>query len=48
VVVAFMDQRATRAAAGDDKATQLAAAGRLTLTGEKIDGRWKIDAVESK
>jgi Mce-associated membrane protein len=49
VLVAFMDQQATRAAAGDDgKATQLAAAGRLTVTGEKIDGRWKIGAVESK
>jgi Mce-associated membrane protein len=49
VLVAFMDQQATRAAAGDDgKATQLAAAGRLTVTGEKIDGRWKIAAVESK
>ncbi|WP_433276026.1 hypothetical protein ACQPZA_33085 [Pseudonocardia xinjiangensis] len=49
VLVAFMDQQATRAAPGDDgKATQLAAAGRLTVTGEKIDGRWKIAAVESK
>ncbi|GAA1315046.1 hypothetical protein GCM10009610_37060 [Pseudonocardia xinjiangensis] len=49
VLVAFMDQQATRAAPGDDgKATQLAAAGRLTVTGEKIDGRWKIAAVESR
>jgi Mce-associated membrane protein len=48
VLVAFMDQQATRAAAADGKPTQLAAAGRLTVTGQKVDGRWKIAAVESK
>jgi Mce-associated membrane protein len=48
VLVAFMDQQATRAAAGDGQPTQLAAAGRLTVTGQKIDGRWKIAGVESK
>jgi len=48
VLVAFMDQQATRAAADDGQPTQLAAAGRLTVTGQKIDGRWKIAAVESK
>jgi Mce-associated membrane protein len=48
VLVAFMDQQATRAAADDGQPTQLAAAGRLTVTGQKIDGRWKIAGVESK
>ncbi|MCU1663873.1 MAG: hypothetical protein JWR58_3938 [Pseudonocardia sp.] len=48
VLVAFMDQQATRAAASDGKPTQLAAAGRLTVTGQKVDGHWKIAAVESK
>lgn len=48
VLVAFMDQRATRAAADDGRPTQLAAAGRLTVAGQKIDGRWKIAAVESE
>jgi Mce-associated membrane protein len=44
VVVAFVDQQATRAAA-DAQPQQLAAAGRLTVTGEWVDGRWKIAAV---
>lgn len=48
VLVVFMDQQATRAAADDGQPTQLAAAGRLTVTGQKIDGRWKIAGVESK
>ncbi|GAA3067677.1 hypothetical protein GCM10010464_34840 [Pseudonocardia yunnanensis] len=48
MLVAFMDQQATRAAADDGQPTQLAAAGRLTVTGQKIDGRWKIAGVESK
>jgi Mce-associated membrane protein len=43
VLVAFMDQQATRAANGE----QLTAAGRLTVTGERQDGRWKIAAVHS-
>jgi Mce-associated membrane protein len=44
VLVAFVDQQATRAAPNADD-RQLAAAGRLTVTGEKVDGRWKIAAV---
>jgi Mce-associated membrane protein len=44
VLVAFVDQQATRAAP-DAQAQQLAAAGRLTVTGERVDGRWKIAAV---
>ncbi|WP_345607844.1 nuclear transport factor 2 family protein [Pseudonocardia adelaidensis] len=44
VVVAFVDQQATRAAP-DAQSQQLAAAGRLTVTGERVDGRWKIAAV---
>lgn len=48
VLVAFMDQQATRAAASSGQPTQFSAAGRLTVTGQKVDGRWKIAAVESK
>jgi Mce-associated membrane protein len=44
VLVTFVDQVATRAAADPD-AQQLAAAGRLTVTGERVEGRWKIAAV---
>lgn len=44
VLVAFVDQQATRAAP-DAQSQQLAAAGRLTVTGELVDGRWKIAAV---
>jgi Mce-associated membrane protein len=44
VLVAFVDQQATRAAP-DAQSQQLAAAGRLTVTGEKVDGRWKIATV---
>jgi Mce-associated membrane protein len=44
VLVAFVDQQATRAAP-DAESQQLAAAGRLTVTGERVDGRWKIAAV---
>jgi Mce-associated membrane protein len=44
VLVAFVDQQATRAAP-DAESQQLAAAGRLTVTGEKVDGRWKIATV---
>jgi Mce-associated membrane protein len=47
VLVAFLDQQATRAASGD-KPTQLTAAGRLTVTGQKVDGRWKIAQVVSR
>jgi Mce-associated membrane protein len=44
VVGVFVDQQATRAAP-DAQSQQLAAAGRLTVTGERVDGRWKIAAV---
>jgi Mce-associated membrane protein len=44
VLVAFVDQQATRAAP-DAESRQLAAAGRLTVTGERVDGRWKIASV---
>ena len=44
VLVAFVDQQATRAAP-DAQSQQLAAAGRLAVTGERVDGRWKIAAV---
>jgi Mce-associated membrane protein len=47
VLVAFMDQQATRAAAPEGS-QQLAAAGRLTVVGERVDGRWKIADVESR
>lgn len=43
VLVAFMDQQASTAATAE----QATAAGRLTVTGERVDGRWKIAAVES-
>lgn len=44
VLVAFMDQQATTAASAE----QVAAAGRLTVTGQLVDGRWKIAGVESR
>lgn len=44
VLVAFMDQEASTTA----NAEQVAAAGRLTVTGRLVDGRWKIAAVESR
>jgi Mce-associated membrane protein len=44
VLIAFVDQQATRAAP-DAQSQQLAAAGRLAVTGERVDGRWKIAAV---
>lgn len=47
VLVAFMDQLATRAVA-DGRATQLAAAARLTVTGERVNGQWRIAGVESR
>lgn len=48
VLVAFLDQQATRMAAGAEGGTQLAAAGRLTVTGELVEGRWRIAGVESR
>lgn len=47
VLVAFMDQQATRVASGGQP-SQLAASGRLTVTGEKVDGQWKIADVQSR
>ena len=44
VLVAFMDQQASTAA----NAEQASAAGRLTVVGERVDGRWKIASVESR
>ncbi|NMI01140.1 DUF4440 domain-containing protein [Pseudonocardia acidicola] len=44
VLVVFMDQQATRAA--DNQ--QLAAAGRLTVTAQRVDGQWKIADVQSR
>ncbi|MBW0117818.1 nuclear transport factor 2 family protein [Pseudonocardia abyssalis] len=44
VLVAFMDQQASTAASTE----QVAAAGRLTVTGERVDGRWRIASVESR
>ncbi|HEV7471669.1 MAG TPA: hypothetical protein VGO23_18075 [Pseudonocardia sp.] len=46
VVLVFLDQQATRAASGDQP-QQLAAAGRLTVTGQLVDGRWRIAAVRA-
>ena len=42
VVVAFIDQQSTR---GVD-AEQFAVPARLTVTAERVDGRWKIAAIE--
>ncbi|MCE3556316.1 hypothetical protein LWC33_33350, partial [Pseudonocardia sp. RS11V-5] len=41
VLVVFLDQQATRAA-NDQAGQQVAAAGRLTVTGQLVDGTWKI------
>lgn len=48
VLVAFMDQQAMTGGAPGAAPQQLAAAGRLTVTGERVDGQWKIAAVESR
>jgi Mce-associated membrane protein len=44
VLVAFMNQQATTVA----NAEQVEAGGRLTVVGERVDGRWKIASVESR
>ena len=44
VLIAFVDQQATRAAP-DAQSQQLAAAGRLAVTGQRVDGHWRIAAV---
>ncbi|MCE0762561.1 hypothetical protein LWC35_06500 [Pseudonocardia kujensis] len=41
VLMVFLDQQATRAA-NDQAGQQVAAAGRLTVTGQRVDGTWKI------
>lgn len=46
VVVIFLDQQVTRAQA-DNQPQQLAAAGRLTVTGQLVDGTWKISDVQA-
>lgn len=45
VLLAFLDQQTTR---GADLRQAAAAAGRLTVTAELVDGRWKIAAVEPR
>jgi Mce-associated membrane protein len=47
VLVVFLDQQATRAQSGDQP-QQLAAAGRLTVTAERVDGAWKIADVQAQ
>ena len=47
VVVMFLDQQVTRAQAGGQP-QQLAAAGRLTVTGQLVDGTWKIADVQAE
>lgn len=47
VLVAFLDQQATRANAGSEP-QQLNAAGRLTVTGELVDGTWRIAEVQNR
>ena len=46
VLVVFLDQQATRAESGQPQ--QLAAAGRLTVTGRLVDGTWKIADVKAQ
>jgi len=46
-LLVFLDQLATRAQAGAGP-QQLAAAGRLTMTAQRVDGTWKIAAVDPR
>jgi Mce-associated membrane protein len=46
VLVVFLDQQATRAQG--DQPRQLAAAGRLTVTGQLVDSTWKIADVRAQ
>ncbi len=46
-LLVFLDQQATRAQAGGGP-QQLAAAGRLTVTAQLVDGTWKIAAVDPR
>ncbi len=43
IVVAFLDQQVTRS--GTDQ--EMIAAGRLTVTAQRVDGQWKIAGVQS-
>ncbi|WP_186817161.1 hypothetical protein, partial [Pseudonocardia sulfidoxydans] len=45
VAVVFVDQQATKAASTDGR-TQAASAGRLTVTGKRVDGVWKVADVQ--
>jgi len=45
-LLVFLDQQATRAQSGGPQ--QLAAAGRLTVTAQLVDGTWKIAAVDPR
>jgi Mce-associated membrane protein len=46
-LLVFLDQQATRAQTGGSP-QQLAAAGRLTVTAQLVDGTWKIAAVDPR
>ena len=46
-LLVFLDQQATRAQAGGGP-QQLAAAGRLTETAQRVDGTWKIATVDPR
>jgi Mce-associated membrane protein len=45
VLLVFLDQQATRAQSGTQP-QQLAAAGRLTVTAQLVDGTWKVADVQ--
>jgi Mce-associated membrane protein len=47
VLLVFLDQQATRAQAGTQP-QQLAAAGRLTVTAQLVDGTWKVADVQPR
>jgi Mce-associated membrane protein len=47
VLLVFLDQQATRAQPGTQP-QQLAAAGRLTVTANRVDGQWKIADVQPR
>ena len=46
-LLVFLDQQATRAQAGGAP-QQLAAAGRLTVTAQLVDGTWKVAGVDPR
>lgn len=43
VLIVFLNQRGTKGTNGE----QIAAAGRLTVTAQQVDGQWKIAAVQN-